>query len=263
MFVGDVMGDTGRKMAIDFIPRLREKYNLDFVVTNIENAAGGFGITQSTFHELTRAQIDIFTGGNHSFDKKEGLSLYDDQPFLLRPANYPPGLPGNGHCFYSKSADLKLGVINLMGRTFMQPMDCPFRKADELVAELKKDCQVIMVDFHAEATSEKSAMGHYLDGQVSFVTGTHTHVQTADECILPGGTAYITDSGMTGPHDSVIGVQKQIVIERFLKGRGRKFEVAKEDPWLCAVVVEVEAKTGTAQSIERVRIERNKKETHP
>ncbi len=263
LFIGDIVGEAGRSIIVRFLPALRKKHSIDVVVANGENMAGGFGITESTFREMSQAGVDILSGGNHTFDKREGVPVLEDEPYALRPANYPPGTPGKGAILYTSSSGLKVGVINVMGRIFMDPLDCPFRAVDEHLPKLLEKTKVVMVDIHAEATSEKVAMGWHCEGRASFVVGTHTHVPTADERILPGGTAYCTDAGMTGPYDSVIGIKKEIILERFLTKRGRKFEVAMGDPWLCAVLVDIDESTGKARSIERIRIEASRPETHP
>jgi metallophosphoesterase (TIGR00282 family) len=223
--------------------------------------AGGFGITPPTFLEMSQAGVDIMTGGNHTYDKKEGLPILQEEDFCLRPANYPKNSPGRGHVVYTSPHGKKIGILNLMGRVFMDALDCPFQTADLLLPELKAKTNIIFVDIHGEASSEKSALGWHLDGRVSAVVGTHTHVQTADERILPGGTAFMTDAGMTGPYDSVIGVKKEIIVEKFLTKRGRKFETAVQDPWLCGCVIEIDEATGHATSIERIRIEEMRPET--
>jgi metallophosphoesterase (TIGR00282 family) len=263
IFVGDIVGEAGRDMLRDFLPRLKEKHKIDVALVNIENMAGGFGITPSTVQEAYQAGAHLLSGGNHSFDKKEGLQVIEDDPYLVRPANYPKGTPGRGWATYSLPGGVKIALINLMGRTFMDPIDCPFQKVDEILEELKPITHNIVVDMHAEATSEKMAMGWYLNGRVSAVVGTHTHIQTADERILDAGTAYISDLGMTGPYDSVIGVKKDIVIDRFITKRGRRFETASGDPWLCGVLIDIDSNTGKARSIERIRIERKDSSTHP
>ena len=263
LFIGDIVGEAGRNVVKRFVPALREKHSLDIVVANVENMAGGFGITPETYLEMNQAGIDVMTGGNHTFDKKEGVPVLEEESNIVRPANYPENTPGKGSLIYSNSRGQKLGVINVMGRTFMDPLDCPFRKADELYDELSKHTKVIMIDFHAEATSEKVAMGWHFDGRASFVVGTHTHIQTADERVLPGGTAYLTDAGMSGPYDSVIGVRKEIIIQKFLTKRGKRFETATGDAWLCGAIVEIDESTGHATSIERVRVEDLRRQTHP
>jgi metallophosphoesterase (TIGR00282 family) len=263
LFIGDVMGEAGRSMVTRFVPALKQKHSIDVVIANTENMAGGFGVTPETYLEMTQAGVNVMTGGNHSFDKKEGVPVMQDESDILRPANYPAGTPGKGSTLYTSPKGFKVGVINVMGRTFMDPLDDPFRVADELFDELHKHTPIVVLDIHAEATSEKMAMGWHFDGRASFVVGTHTHVQTADERILPGGTAFLTDAGMTGPYDSVIGVKKEIVVQKFLTKRGRRFEVANGEPWLCGAIVEIDASTGRAESIERVRIELLRPETHP
>lgn len=263
LFIGDVMGEAGRKIIKRFVPELRKKHDLDLVIANVENMAGGFGLTPETFLELSQAGIDIMTGGNHSFDKKEGVPVMEQEAYVVRPANYPEKTPGRGSCLYTTPRGKKIGVINVMGRVFMDPLDCPFQAADRHFAELSQKTKVIMVDIHAEATSEKVAMGWHFDGRATFVVGTHSHIQTGDERILPGGTAYMTDAGMTGPYDGVIGIRKEIILDRFLTRRGRKFEVANGDPWLCGIIVEADEATGRAISVERVRIEGDRPDTHP
>jgi len=263
MFIGDIVGEAGRQMVTRFVPELKRKKNLDIVIANAENMAGGFGITPETFQEITQAGVDIVTGGNHTFDKKEGVPVLQDEPYCLRPANYPQGTPGAGSVLYTSPRGPKIGVINVMGRIFMDALDCPFKAADQLITPLLEKTKVILIDVHAEATSEKVAFGWHFDGRASLVVGTHTHIQTADERILPKGTAYLTDAGMTGPYDSVIGMRKEVIVEKFITRRGKRFEVASGDPWLCGVIVEVVAETGRAVSVERVRIELQRPETHP
>ncbi len=263
LFIGDIVGGTGRKMVQDFLPQIKKKYGIDVTLINVENMAGGFGVTPTTVEEMYQAGAQLLSGGNHSFDKKEGVAVLEDDPYIVRPANYPEGTPGRGWACYSLSATQKIALINIMGRTFMDPLDCPFKTVDKLIIEAKKITKNIIVDFHAEATSEKVAMGWYLDGKVSAVVGTHTHIQTADERVLDKGTAYISDLGMTGPYDSVIGMKKEIIIEKFITKRGRKFEAATQDPWLCGVVIDIDDSNGQARSIERIRIERKDESTYP
>jgi len=252
LFIGDVVGRPGRQALERKLDRLVDRHQVDMVVANGENAAAGFGLTLDIARELYDAGIDVITSGNHIWDKREIYSYLDAQPRLLRPANYPSAAPGRGSGLFTTSAGLKVGVINLEGRIFMNPLECPFRTADRLVGELRKETKMILVDFHAEATSEKMALGHYLDGRVSAVIGTHTHVQTADEHILPGGTAYMTDAGMTGARDSVIGISKEIAIEKFLTQLPNRFDVAKKNPVLNAVLVDIDPATGRAHAIERI-----------
>lgn len=255
LFIGDIVGSSGREIVKALLPKIKDKFAIDITVANGENMAGGFGVTPESYQEIMQSGVDVMTGGNHSFDKKEAHELLQNEDFLLRPDNYPPEQPGKGWCVYSNSRGHKLGVINLMGRTFMDPLDCPFRRASELVEKLRAHTPCIFVDFHAEASSEKMAMGWHLDGKVSAVIGTHTHVQTADERILDDGTAFLTDSGMTGPYDSVIGVKKEIILNRFLYKKGARFEVASGNPWFCGAIVDIDAATGKATSIQRLRFE--------
>lgn len=253
LFIGDIVGRAGRQALAHRLDRLIDKYEVDFVVANGENAAAGFGLTIDIARELFDLGIDVLTSGNHIWDKKEILDYLDRQKRLLRPANYPDGLPGAGSGLYATSAGLKVGVLNLEGRVFMNNLNCPFRAADAAIAQLRQTTPVILVDFHAEATSEKMALGHYLDGRVSAVVGTHTHVQTADEHILPGGTAYLTDAGMTGSRDAVIGIRKELAIEKFLTQVPVRFEVSKKDPVLCGVLFTIDETTGRAVAVERVK----------
>lgn len=252
LFVGDVVGRTGRNALSIRLGRLVDRHEVDLVVVNGENAAAGFGLTLDIVREFFDLGVDVITSGNHIWDKKEILEHLDREPRLLRPANYPPGLPGRGSGVYSTSAGIPVGVVNLEGRVFMNNLECPFRCADALIDDLRRQTPIILVDFHAEATSEKVAMGHYLDGRVSAVVGTHTHVQTADEQILSGGTAYLTDAGMTGSLDAVIGIRKELAIERFLTQLPVRFEVAKKDPVLCGVLFTVDEETGRAQAVQRI-----------
>jgi metallophosphoesterase (TIGR00282 family) len=240
-------------MKILFIGDIIEERRIDLVVANCENAAAGFGITAEIAEELYAAHIHILTSGNHIWDKKEIMEFVDDNPNLLRPANYPEGAPGRGSAVIHTLGGIPVGVLNLAGRVFMHPIDCPFRTADREIEKLRKKARVIIVDMHAETTSEKIAMGWHLDGRVTAVLGTHTHVQTADERILPGGTAYITDVGMTGPFDSVIGINKENILKRFLLQIPNKFDVAKGDVRLQGVVVEA-AEDGRAAMVARVSI---------
>lgn len=252
LFIGDVVGRPGRFALQSRLGRLIDTGNIDLVVVNCENAAAGFGLTLDVARELYDLGADVLTSGNHIWDKKEIFDYLDRQPRLLRPANYPPGLPGRGQGVFTTNGGIKVGVLNLEGRIFMNNLECPFRTADARVAELRQQTPIILVDFHAEATSEKVALGHYLDGRVSAVIGTHTHVQTADERILPGGTAYLTDAGMTGSRDAVIGIRKELAIERFLTQLPVRFEVAKKDPFICGVKITVDETTGRATSVVRV-----------
>jgi hypothetical protein len=247
---GDVIGRAGRTALRRHLPALRRKYAPAFVVANAENAAGGVGMTEDVGREMF-AMADVLTSGNHIWDKKEGIPYLDREPRLLRPANYPPGNPGRGACVVEGPDGVKLGVINLQGRVFMEAIDCPFRTAEAEAAKLRETTPCILVDLHAEATSEKMAMGWFLDGKVSAVVGTHTHVPTADERILPGGTAYLTDLGMVGARDTVIGIRRDQAIEKFLLARPVRFEPEKGGTFLSGVYIEIEAATGRALSIVR------------
>lgn len=252
LFIGDIVGRPGRQALSRRLDRLVDRHNVDLVVANGENAAAGFGLTIDIARELFDLGVDVLTSGNHIWDKKEILAYLDRQPALLRPANYPAQVPGTGSGVFATSAGIEVGVLNIEGRVFMNALECPFRTADTLVAELQEKTPIVLVDFHAEATSEKVAMGCYLDGRVSAVVGTHTHVQTADARILPGGTGYITDAGMTGSLDSVIGIRKELAIEKFLTQLPVRFEVAKRSPVLCGVLFSVDPASGKAQGVERV-----------
>jgi metallophosphoesterase (TIGR00282 family) len=254
LFIGDIVGRPGRQMVGRHLASLVDRHLIDLVVANAENSAAGFGITPDVADELLGMGVDVLTTGNHVWDKKECYPLLSQEPRLLRPANYPPGLPGVGWGVYRTSANVPVAVINLEGRVFMNNLDCPFRAADAILEELASAARIVLVDFHAETTSEKGAMGFYLDGRVSAVLGTHTHVQTADERLLPGGTAFISDVGMSGSRDSVIGIRKELSVERFLTQVPVRFEVAKKEPMLCGVIVTVDASTGRAGQIERVQI---------
>ncbi|MGN0880726.1 TIGR00282 family metallophosphoesterase [Cloacibacillus porcorum] len=252
LFIGDIMGRPGREAAAREIPRLKEEYGgFDFIIANGENSAGGFGLTEKVMKELFSSGIDILTNGNHVWDKKDFVPLLDSEKAVLRPANHPQGTRGRGYAVYEKNGE-RLAVLCLQGRTFMPPLDCPFQTAERLVAE----CPVpaIFVDIHAEATSEKRALGVYLDGKVSAVVGTHTHVQTADEEILPGGTAFLSDAGMTGGHGGVIGMTAESVLPKFLTGTPCKFEVSEENVRFQGAVIEIDAETG--RSLDIVRINR-------
>jgi len=236
------------------IKPLREKRNAGYVIANVENAAGGFGITPEMSSKAFTYGIDMQTSGNHIWDRVDIIEFFDRKPKLLRPANYPPNVPGTGS-YLDTVEDIKIGVINLMGRTYMKDIDCPFRAADREVEYLERHTNVIFVDFHAEATSEKQAMLYYLDGKVSALIGSHTHVQTADEHITARGTAYISDAGMTGPHDSIIGMQKGPSLGRFLTGMPKRFTTATDDVKLSGVAVKIDTESGRAESIERFRLD--------
>ena len=254
LFIGDIMGEPGRRAIARTLHKVVAQHAVDLVIGNGENVAGGFGITPELAHELYEMGLAVITTGNHAWDKKEVLDFFRHEPRLLRPANYPDGVPGRGSIVVETPGGERLGVLQVMGRVYMPTLDCPFQVARREVARLKTETRAIIVDMHAEATSEKMAMGHFLDGEVAAVVGTHTHVQTADEQILPKGTAYITDIGMTGPIHSVIGIKKEIAIEKFLTGMPRRFEVASGPAVLSAVLVELDGAVGKAISIQRFRI---------
>jgi metallophosphoesterase (TIGR00282 family) len=254
LFIGDIVGRPGRQLVREALPRLVDQHMIDLVVANGENAAAGFGLTPDVVAELFDLGIDVLTTGNHVWDKRDGLASLEQEPALLRPANYPPETPGRGVGVFRTPAGLSVAVVNLEGRVFMSGLDCPFRKADAILKDLGPGQRIILVDFHAEATSEKGALGAYLDGRVSAFIGTHTHVQTADERVLPGGTAFISDAGMTGSSDSVIGIRKELSIQRFLTQMPVRYEIAKKDPVLCGVVISIDESTGKATGIERVKV---------
>ncbi|XJZ28570.1 TIGR00282 family metallophosphoesterase [Bacillota bacterium Lsc_1132] len=254
LFIGDVVGSLGREMVKQYLPKLKEKYRPHLTIVNGENAASGKGITEKIYRQFLETGAQVVTLGNHAWDNREIFEFINEAKYLIRPANFPDGTPGKGIVFV-KINDLEVAVINLQGRTFMNPIDCPFRKADDLIELARKRTPFIFVDFHAEVTSEKQAMGWYLDGKVSAVVGTHTHVQTADNRILPGGTAYLTDVGMTGPYDGILGVEKEAVLKRFLTSLPVRFEIPKDGrAQLSAVVMEFDRKTGLAKKIERILI---------
>lgn len=251
LFIGDIYGNPGRKAVKEFVPQLRKELGIDFCIANGENCAAGSGITYIIAQELYKAGVDCITMGNHTWSKKEILNFIDSDSKIVRPANYPGKVPGRGYTVL-KSNGKELAVLNLMGRVYMDSIDCPFLVADRELEEIKTHTKVVFVDMHAEATSEKSALAWYLDGRICCLAGTHTHVQTADERILPFGTALISDVGMTGPYDGIIGVDKQLVIERFITRMPQKFEVAKGKIQFSAVYLEVDDKTGKCLKIERI-----------
>ncbi|UCD63398.1 MAG: TIGR00282 family metallophosphoesterase [Candidatus Zixiibacteriota bacterium] len=252
LFVADICGRAGRQAAAYMVKPLREKYNADYVIANVENAAGGFGITAEMSQKIFSYGVDIQTSGNHIWDRMDIMKYFATKPRLLRPANYPGKVPGSG-AFLDVAKDTKIGVLNLMGRTYMKDIDCPFQVAERELAALRKETNLIIVDFHAEATSEKQAMAYHLDGLVTAVIGTHTHVQTADEKVSRRGTAYITDAGMTGPYDSVIGMEVGPSLERFLTGLPIRFTTATDDVKISGVVITADPSSGEALSIERFR----------
>lgn len=261
LHIGDIVGEAGRRAIKSILPAIKKSYSPDLIIANCENLAGGFGITEKTLKEVFDAGIDVITSGNHIWDKKEALKIIENEPRLLRPANYPPGVPGCSYFIFDTPGGAKCLVFNLLGRVFMDPLDCPFRTADRIIEEFKDRVKIFLLDFHAEATSEKLAIAWYLQGRVSSVIGTHTHVQTADERILPLGTAYITDAGMTGSISSVIGMRKEEAIKRFLTFIPHKFEVAKDDIELQGVIFDVDEMTGKSLKIERIRLKLEESKT--
>ncbi len=253
LFVGDVFGKPGKRAASQFIPKIRVEHGIDFCIANGENAAGGFGLTDNIAKKMLAYGIDVITSGNHIWDRQEASRLLEEESSrILRPANYPPKVPGVGYTVRETNNGVKVGVVNLQGRIFMPPIDCPFRTADDIINRIRPQVKVIIVDIHAEATSEKMALGWYLDGRVSAVLGTHTHVMTADERILPKGTAYISDVGMTGPYDSVIGVKFEQSLSKIMNQIPIRFTPAEKGVMFSAVIVEINERTGGALYIERI-----------
>jgi metallophosphoesterase (TIGR00282 family) len=252
LFIGDIIGKPGRELLRKGLRPLVEHFGIDLVVANAENSAAGFGITKDVGDTLLELGVDVMTSGNHIWDKKEAIPYIATEPRLLRPANYPAGVPGRGSYIAQTGDGRPVGVINVMGRVFMQSLDDPFAVVLREIEAIRHRTKVILVDFHAEATSEKIAMGWHLDGKATLVVGTHTHVQTADERILPNGTAYLTDAGMTGPHDSIIGMEREPALARFLNGMPAKFEPATGNPRLNGIVVEADDKTGKAMAVTRI-----------
>ena len=253
LFIGDIVGSPGREAIKKLLPGLIKEYRLDFVIANAENAAGGSGITPKIAEELFGYGIDVLTSGDHIWKKRYIFEIINQDERILRPLNFPSGAPGRGFNVYKTKGGDKIGVMNVNGRVFMDALECPFRAALSAQEELSKETNIIIVDIHAEATSEKIALGWYLDGKVSAVLGTHTHIQTADERILPKGSAYLTDAGMTGPYDSVIGRKIEDVLERFLTSIPTRFEVAQENIQLHGAVLDIDEETGKARSIERIQ----------
>ena len=252
LFIGDIVGRAGRKITGSLVPLIIEREKIDLTVANGENAAGGVGITADIAHQIFSAGVAFITLVNHTWQRKEVLDIIDN-PNIVRPANYPPGVPGKGYAVHRIDDRTSIAIINLLGRVYMSTVDCPFRSADAMIEKLRaQGIRNIIVDFHAEITSEKTALGWYLDGKVSAVLGTHTHVQTADERILPGGSAYITDVGMTGSRDSIIGVKKEIVLKRYLTQMPMEFEVAMDDLFLSGVIVDIDEASGKARDIKRI-----------
>ena len=253
LIVGDAVGRPGRRTFAKLTAQLKKEREIDLVIINGENSAGGRGITRESMDELIAGGADVVTTGNHIWDRKEVKAIIDTEPYLIRPANYPEGAPGKGYCIYPHKYKT-VGVMNLSGRAFMTPIDCPFQKADEILRDLKDRCDIIILDFHAEATSEKQAMGYYLDGRVNAVVGTHTHTQTADERLLPKGTAYITDLGMVGARDSILGVKVECILDKFLHALPVKFDVAEGVCIYNAVIVEIDNATNATVGIERISL---------
>ncbi|MEM9291439.1 MAG: TIGR00282 family metallophosphoesterase [Acidobacteriota bacterium] len=254
LFVGDVIGKPGRRVLARLLPRLVDEHGIDYTIVNVENSAGGFGVTPDVLRELDNLPIDCYSSGNHIWDKKEGLPLLDKREDLLRPANYPKGNSGHGLHVGSTDSGVSVATLNLEGRVFMSDLDSPFEVADRLLKSLPGSVKVVVVDFHAEASSEKQALAFHLDGRVSAVLGTHTHVPTADERILAGGTALLTDVGMTGPYDSIIGFRADRSLERFLLQTNVRLEVAKGDVRLAGVVLDVDEHSGQCRSIKRLLV---------
>jgi len=254
LFIGDIVGKVGRNAVKASLPGLTDKFKIDMVIANGENIAGGFGLTESLVRDLYAMGVHVITTGNHVWDKKDFVSYISKDNRVLRPANFAPGVPGYGNIIHTLPDGTKVGVLNLSGRVFMANMDCPFRKAQDDIEALSKETKIIIIDFHAEATSEKVAFGYFVDGKVSAVIGTHTHVQTADEKILQHGTAYISDVGMTGPSYSVIGIEVEQIIQRFLTGMPDRFETAQGAGILSAVVIDINAQTGKASGIQRIQL---------
>jgi metallophosphoesterase (TIGR00282 family) len=252
LFIGDIVGRPGRNLIQQGLAGLIRHHRIDVVIANAENAAAGFGITREIGDQILGCGVDVMTSGNHIWDKKEAIDYIGAEPRLLRPANFPAGVPGNGSYLARTTDGRSIGVINVMGRVFMVAIDDPFTVVLREIEALRQRAKVLIVDFHAEATSEKIAMGWHLDGKVTAVIGTHTHVQTADERILPKGTAYLTDVGMTGPHDSIIGVEIDAALGRFLNAMPAKFETSKANPRLSAVIIDADDRTGLATDIERL-----------
>jgi metallophosphoesterase (TIGR00282 family) len=253
LFIGDVVGSPGRQMIQDYISKLKKKYAPTLTIINGENAANGKGITEKIYRGFLESGAQAVTLGNHAWDNRDVFTFIDDAKYLVRPANFPEGTPGKGMIFVNSNGT-EVAIVNLQGRTFLPAIDCPFKKVDELIEEARKRTPIIFIDFHAEATSEKQAIGWYVDGRATAVVGTHTHVQTADNRILPNGTAYITDVGMTGPYDGILGVQREAVLKRFLTSLPVRFEVAEGRTQLSAVIIDVDPNTGKANAINRILI---------
>ncbi|MEA1979441.1 MAG: TIGR00282 family metallophosphoesterase [candidate division Zixibacteria bacterium] len=256
MFIADVNGKSGRQATSYMIKPLREKFSIDYVIANTENAAGGFGVTPEMAKKFFSYGIDLQTSGNHIWDRYEIISYLNQKPKFIRPANFPTGVPGVGY-YIDEVENQKIGIINLMGRTYMKDIDCPFKVGLKLAERIKEDTNIIFVDMHAEATSEKQAMAYYLDGMVTAVIGTHTHVQTADEQVSDSGTAYLGDAGMTGPHDSIIGMEKEPALQRFLTGMPKRFSTASNDVRISGVIIDCDILSGNATAIKRFQYSYN------
>jgi metallophosphoesterase (TIGR00282 family) len=254
LFIGDIVGKVGRRAMKEGLAPLVDRLKIDFVIANAENAAGGFGITETVAAEIFSLGVNILTSGNHIWDKRDSIPFILEEKRLLRPANYPAEVPGQGSVVAETPSGEKVAVLNLSGRVFMKNLDCPFMTVERMLPTIKEQTDVIIIDFHAEATSEKNAFGWFLDGQVSAVIGTHTHVQTADEKILPGGTAYITDVGMTGPVNSIIGVRKELIIQKFLTQMPVRFETAKGETMMSCVVMDIDPATGKSTDLQRLQL---------
>jgi metallophosphoesterase (TIGR00282 family) len=254
LFIADLVGRPGRWAVSQLLPDLKRTHQIDFTIANVENAAGGFGLTKEIAKKIHTYGVDCLTSGNHIWDRKDIYPYLEEDSRILRPANYPPGVPGRGATVFEAYDGTRVGVLNLQGRIYIKEIDCPFRVADREIEKLREEARVILVDVHAEATSEKIALGWYLDGKVSAVLGSHTHVQTADETILPRGTAYITDAGMSGSHDSVIGFNKEDALARFLLQIPRRFALGENDIRFCGVLLKVDPQTGKATDIQRLKI---------
>lgn len=254
LFIGDIFGKAGRKAVTKIVPGLRKERNIDFVIGNVENLTSGHGVDKKRLKEMFDAGVDVGTGGNHIWQNKAVFDFIDDEPRLVRPANYPEPCPGTGYNVYETASGEPVAVINMLGRVFMPPVECPFRTTEQILRELGSEVKIKILDFHAEATSEKLALARYFDGKLTMMAGTHTHIQTADEQVFPNGTASITDVGMTGPYDSIIGMGKEEVIGKFLSGRPVRFKAASKDVWLHAVLLTVDNISGRASAIERIKI---------
>lgn len=252
LLIGDIVGKPGRRALKNLLPGLQKKYRIEFTIANAENAAGGKGISKEVFTEIIGAGVDVMTMGNHVWDNREIFNFIDDEARIIRPANYPGECPGQGYHIYTAGFNKKIAVINISGRVFLDPLDCPFQVTQEIIGQIKNKADIIIIDFHAEATSEKLAFAYYFDGSVNAVLGTHTHIQTADERILSGGTAYITDLGMTGPIDSILGMDKDLVIKRFITQRPVRFEVARGPAQLQGVILSFDNHTNQVTEIERI-----------